>query len=136
MDIIDIHPHIISDDEQRYPPAPLFGKRSNWSQERPNTVESLIGAMDAAGSDIEAPELRAIILSEHSGTANGEMAATRCLSNNINLSRFYIHREHVLGGCTNDRIPGRDSDRVNHRLARNALTEFLGPMITAMASSA
>ncbi|MGC3964001.1 MAG: amidohydrolase family protein [Rhodocyclaceae bacterium] len=49
MNIIDIHPHIISDDEKRYPPAPLFGKRSDWSQERPSTVEALIAAMDAAG---------------------------------------------------------------------------------------
>jgi predicted TIM-barrel fold metal-dependent hydrolase len=49
MDIIDIHPHIIADDEQRYPPAPLFGKRSDWSQERPNTVAALIAAMDEAG---------------------------------------------------------------------------------------
>jgi L-fuconolactonase len=48
MNIIDIHPHIISDDEKRYPPAPLFGKRSDWSQERPNTVEALIKAMDQA----------------------------------------------------------------------------------------
>ena len=47
--IVDIHPHIISDDEKRYPPAPLFGKRSDWSQERPCTVETLIAAMDAAG---------------------------------------------------------------------------------------
>lgn len=49
MQFIDIHPHIISDDEKRYPPAPLFGKRSDWSQERPSTVEALIAAMDAAG---------------------------------------------------------------------------------------
>jgi len=49
MKIIDIHPHIISDDEKRYPPAPLFGKRSDWSQERPNTVQTLIQAMDEAG---------------------------------------------------------------------------------------
>jgi predicted TIM-barrel fold metal-dependent hydrolase len=47
--IVDIHPHIISDDERAYPPAPLFGKRSDWSQERPSTVEALIAAMDAAG---------------------------------------------------------------------------------------
>lgn len=46
---IDIHPHVISDDESRYPPAPLFGKRSDWSQERPSTVETLIAQMDAAG---------------------------------------------------------------------------------------
>ncbi len=49
MSIVDIHPHIISDDETRYPPAPLFGKRSDWSQERPSTVEALIAQMDAAG---------------------------------------------------------------------------------------
>jgi L-fuconolactonase len=47
--IIDIHPHIISDDEAAYPPAPLFGKRSDWSQERPSTVEALIAAMNDAG---------------------------------------------------------------------------------------
>ncbi|HEX8602593.1 MAG TPA: amidohydrolase family protein [Pseudoduganella sp.] len=47
--IVDIHPHIISDDEAAYPPAPLFGKRSEWSQERPTTVETLIAAMDEAG---------------------------------------------------------------------------------------
>lgn len=46
---IDIHPHIISDDEAKYPPAPLFGKRSDWSQERPMTVENLIAGMDEAG---------------------------------------------------------------------------------------
>lgn len=40
---------IISDDERRYPPAPLFGKRSEWSKERPTTVETLIEAMDEAG---------------------------------------------------------------------------------------
>ena len=50
-DIVDIHPHVISDDEGRYPPAPLFGKRSDWSQERPSTVETLIAQMDAAGVD-------------------------------------------------------------------------------------
>ncbi len=46
---VDIHPHVISDDEERYPPAPLFGKRSDWSQERPCTVDTLIAAMDEAG---------------------------------------------------------------------------------------
>lgn len=46
---VDIHPHVISDNEERYPPAPLFGKRSDWSQERPCTVDTLIAAMDEAG---------------------------------------------------------------------------------------
>lgn len=47
--IVDIHPHIISDDESKYPPAPLFGKRSKWSTERPSNVENLIAAMDKNG---------------------------------------------------------------------------------------
>ena len=49
--VVDIHPHVICDDEGRYPPAPLFGKRSDWSQERPSTVDTLIAEMDAAGVD-------------------------------------------------------------------------------------
>jgi len=49
MKYVDIHPHVISDDETRYPPAPLGGKRSDWSQERPTTVATLIAAMDEAG---------------------------------------------------------------------------------------
>jgi predicted TIM-barrel fold metal-dependent hydrolase len=46
---IDIHPHIISGDTKRYPISPLFGKRSEWSEERPTTVETLIASMDKAG---------------------------------------------------------------------------------------
>lgn len=61
--IIDIHPHVVSDDETRYPPAPLFGKRSDWSQERPCLVEALIAAMDEAGVD------RAAVV--HSSTTYG-----------------------------------------------------------------
>lgn len=48
-EIIDIHPHIISDDPARYPPAPVRGKQSVWSSERPQTFEQLIDEMDRAG---------------------------------------------------------------------------------------
>lgn len=48
---IDIHPHIIADDENVYPRAPLFGVQSDWSRERPVTIEGLIAAMDEAGVD-------------------------------------------------------------------------------------
>jgi predicted TIM-barrel fold metal-dependent hydrolase len=47
--IVDIHPHIISTDTQRYPPSPLFGIRSDWSKERPASDEQLLDAMDEAG---------------------------------------------------------------------------------------
>lgn len=46
---IDIHPHIISNDDNRYPRSPLFGVQSDWSRERPVTLEGLIAAMDEAG---------------------------------------------------------------------------------------
>jgi predicted TIM-barrel fold metal-dependent hydrolase len=48
---IDIHPHIIANDEKRYPPAPLGGHQSDWSRTRPVTCEQMIAAMDAAGVD-------------------------------------------------------------------------------------
>ena len=32
--IVDIHPHIVSQDTVRYPVTPLGGTRSEWSKER------------------------------------------------------------------------------------------------------
>jgi L-fuconolactonase len=49
--VIDIHPHIIADDAQRYPLAPLGGHQSEWSRTRPVNIEQMIKAMDAAGVD-------------------------------------------------------------------------------------
>ena len=46
---IDIHPHIIADDEKAYPRSPLFGVQSDWSRDRPVTVDGLLRQMDAAG---------------------------------------------------------------------------------------
>jgi len=46
---IDIHPHVISTDTQRYPNAPVGGHKSDWSRERPVSVEQMISAMDQAG---------------------------------------------------------------------------------------
>ena len=48
-DVIDIHPHIVSPDTKRYPLAPLGGKQSTWSTERPTTYQTLLAAMDEAG---------------------------------------------------------------------------------------
>lgn len=47
--VIDIHPHIISADTARYPNAPLGGHKSDWSRERPVSMERMIMAMDQAG---------------------------------------------------------------------------------------
>lgn len=48
-EIIDVHCHVISSDREKYPLAPLGGKQSDWSMERPTTPEQLIAAMDVAG---------------------------------------------------------------------------------------
>lgn len=47
--LVDIHPHIISADHDRYPQSPLFGVQSTWSRERPITLEQYLAEMDAAG---------------------------------------------------------------------------------------
>src|SRR5947207_15394424 len=47
--IVDIHPHVIAGDEKRYPRAPLGGKQSDWSRERPVSAEQMLAAMDEAG---------------------------------------------------------------------------------------
>jgi L-fuconolactonase len=49
MKIIDIHPHIVTNDTTTYPRDPLGGNQSTWSQERPVTTEQLIAAMDEVG---------------------------------------------------------------------------------------
>jgi L-fuconolactonase len=49
MALIDIHPHVVSTDTQRFPLAPIGGRQSDWSQERPITYEQMIEAMDQAG---------------------------------------------------------------------------------------
>ena len=46
---IDIHPHVISTNTERYPNAPVGGHKSDWSRERPVSVEQMIAAMDQAG---------------------------------------------------------------------------------------
>jgi L-fuconolactonase len=46
---IDIHPHVISTDETRYPRAPIGGHQSEWSHKRPVSTEQMLAAMDAAG---------------------------------------------------------------------------------------
>jgi L-fuconolactonase len=49
MPLIDIHPHVISTDTQRFPLAPIGGHQSDWSQERPISYDEMIAAMDKAG---------------------------------------------------------------------------------------
>jgi len=47
--VIDTHTHVISTDAAHYPFAPLGGKQSDWSRERPLGAETLLAMMDQAG---------------------------------------------------------------------------------------
>jgi len=49
MPIIDIHPHVISTDNVRYPLQPLGGNQSTWSRDRPTPYDKMIEEMDNAG---------------------------------------------------------------------------------------
>ncbi len=49
FEVIDIHPHVISDDPVKYPHSPLFGAQSDWSRDRPMPIERLASSMDEAG---------------------------------------------------------------------------------------
>jgi L-fuconolactonase len=49
MKVIDIHPHVISTDEKRYPRAPIGGHQSDWSRDRPVSYEQMIVEQDRAG---------------------------------------------------------------------------------------
>jgi len=47
--IVDIHPHVISTDTVRYPNSPLGGHKSDWSRERPVSIDQMVVAMERAG---------------------------------------------------------------------------------------
>jgi predicted TIM-barrel fold metal-dependent hydrolase len=47
--MIDVHTHVIAEDLTQFPLAPLNGKQSDWSRERPINYEQMIAAMDEAG---------------------------------------------------------------------------------------
>ena len=49
MALIDIHPHVVSDDTTRFPLSPIGEHQSDWSQQRPVSCEKMIEAMDRAG---------------------------------------------------------------------------------------
>jgi predicted TIM-barrel fold metal-dependent hydrolase len=49
LPIVDLHSHVIADDAARYPLAPMGGKQSDWSKERPVNGNAMLAAMQQAG---------------------------------------------------------------------------------------
>lgn len=49
LPIVDLHSHVIADDAARYPLAPMGGKQSDWSKDRPVNDADMLAAMKQAG---------------------------------------------------------------------------------------
>lgn len=47
--VVDVHNHVISRDPSRFPLAPMGGKQSDWSKERPVDEAGMLAAMQEAG---------------------------------------------------------------------------------------
>jgi hypothetical protein len=81
MPIIDIHPHVIATDADRFPLQPLGGTQSKWSRDRPTTHEMMVAAMNQAGvaksAIVQASTAYGRCASPASTTAIGFSAARR-----------------------------------------------------------
>jgi L-fuconolactonase len=49
LPIVDLHSHVIADDNHHYPLAPMGGKQSDWSKDRPVNDADMLTAMAQAG---------------------------------------------------------------------------------------
>jgi predicted TIM-barrel fold metal-dependent hydrolase len=49
--LIDTHTHVISPDQTKHPLAPVGGKQSDWSRDRPVSHDQLLAALDSAHVD-------------------------------------------------------------------------------------
>ncbi len=113
MTTVDIHPHIISTDQKRYPPSPRFGIQSDWSKERPTSVDELIAAMD------DADVAKAAVV--HSSTCYG-------YDNSYVIDSVAKHKDRLAAVGSVDLLADDAVDQIN-ALVKNGLTGlriFLG----------
>lgn len=101
--IVDIHPHVISTDNARYPLQPLGGTQSTWSRDRPTPYEKMIEEMDKAGVDKSA-----IV---HASTAYGH-------DNSYVAEAIAAHPKRFTGVFSIDMLAADNVDKMKHWLAR------------------
>jgi L-fuconolactonase len=104
--MFDIHPHVISKDTEKYPIAPLGGKRSAWSLERPADVDELLAEMDDA--DIK----RAAVV---------QSATTYGNDNSYLADIVDQHRDRLTGVCTVDLVAPDAVERLKYWLEDRGL---------------
>jgi predicted TIM-barrel fold metal-dependent hydrolase len=98
-DIIDTHTHVISPDRTRYPSAPLGGKQSDWSSDRPVPVHGLLAAMDEAGI------AKAVVV--QASTAYGH--DNSCVADSVER-----HRDRLVGVFSVDILAEDAVERIRH----------------------
>lgn len=82
MQYFDTHTHAISTDIESFPPSPLGGTRSTWSQSRPVDVDGLVRSLDVAGVE------RAVLV--HASTVYG-------FDNRYTAAALKAHRDRLVG---------------------------------------
>ncbi|WP_210602549.1 amidohydrolase family protein [Brevibacterium oceani] len=82
MHYFDTHTHAISADSEAFPPSPLGGTRSEWSQTRPVDVDGLLRSLDDAGVD------QAVLV--HASTVYG-------FDNRYAAAALDAHRDRLVG---------------------------------------
>ncbi|WP_329059367.1 amidohydrolase [Streptomyces sp. NBC_01453] len=87
MNYFDTHTHAISANTEAYPPQPLGGTRSQWSQQRPVDVDGLIRSLDTAGVE------RAALV--HASTVYG-------FDNRYAADALARHPDRLVGVCAVD----------------------------------
>jgi predicted TIM-barrel fold metal-dependent hydrolase len=102
--ILDIHPHVISTDTQKYPRSPLGGNQSTWSRDRPVSYEQLVAAMDEAGV------AKAAIV--HSSTCYG-------YDNSYCAAAVAAHPERFTGVFSVDMLAPDAPEKIRYWVSRN-----------------
>jgi len=103
VSVVDIHPHVISRDIGRYPLAPLGGKQSDWSRERPVDAEKLLAGMDEAGIE------RSVLV--QASTCYGH-------DNSYIADAVAAHQGRFAGVFSVDMLAADASQRIRHWLGR------------------
>ena len=118
MTVIDIHPHVIASDVRRYPFAPLGGKQSDWSRERPVDAGKMLEAMDAAGVS------RSVLV--QASTCYGH-------DNSYVADAVAAHPDRFAGVFSVDMLAGDASQRIRQWLERGlkGLRVFIAGHTTA-----
>ncbi|MFE6888311.1 amidohydrolase family protein [Streptomyces sp. NPDC057694] len=99
MLVIDNHTHVISADTERFPPAPIGGRRSEWSQARPVDIDGLVRALDDAGI------ARAVVV--QASTVYGH-------DNRYVVEAVRAHPDRFIGVYSIDALAPDAVDRIRH----------------------